>query len=377
MDTKFIHLHTHSHYSLLDGLSKIDEMVALAKKYDMPALGLTDHGNMHGAIEFYKTCKKNGIKPIIGLEAYVTPGSRHDKRAGIDTTRFHLTLLAKNNTGYKNLIKLVTYSYLEGYYYKPRVDKELLRKYSEGLICLSGCFGGELSRALRAGNAEEAERVIAEHQDIYGKENYFLEIMNHPGVPGIEEVGRGIIALSRKLNIPLVATQDSHYLSYEDSRAHETLLAIQTNTNLQNGNRFSMSSDDYSFIDTKKAFEYFKEIPEAVENTQKVADMCDIELELGTWVFPDLKIPEGTTYDSELKRQTLEGIKRRGLGQTKEVMDRIEYEFDIIKTKGYSPYFLVVADLLKFARERGILTTVRGSVAGSITTYLLGITNID
>ncbi|MEK7151808.1 MAG: DNA polymerase III subunit alpha [Patescibacteria group bacterium] len=377
MDTKFVHLHTHSHYSLLDGLSKIDEMVALAKKYDMPALGLTDHGNMHGAIEFYKTCKKNGIKPIIGLEAYVTPGSRHEKRAGIDTTRFHLTLLAKNNTGYKNLIKLVTYSYLEGYYYKPRIDKELMRKYSEGLICLSGCFGGELSRALRAGNTEEAERVIAEHQDIYGKENYFLEVMNHPGVPGIEEVKRGIIALSRKLNVPLVATQDSHYLHHEDGRAHETLLAIQTNTNLQSSDRFSMSSDDYSFIDTKKAFEYFKEIPEAVENTQKVADMCDIELELGTWVFPDLKIPEGTTYDSELRRLTHEGIKRRGLEETKEVMDRIEYEFDIIKTKGYSPYFLVVADLLKFARERGILTTVRGSVAGSITTYLLGITNID
>jgi len=377
MDTTFIHLHTHSHYSLLDGLSKVDEMVALAQKHGMPALGLTDHGNMHGAIEFYKTCKKHDIKPIIGLEAYVTPGSRHDKRAGIDTTRYHVTLLAKNNIGYKNLIKLVTYSYLEGYYYKPRIDKELMRKYSEGLICLSGCFGGELSRALSASNTEEARRVIEEHQDMYGKENYFLEIMHHPGVPGIEDVRKRVIALSKELNIPLVATQDSHYLEPEDSRAHETLLAIQTNTDLQNSDRFSMGSDDYSFIDTKKALEYFKDVPEAVANTMKVADMCDIKLELGTWVFPDLKIPAHTTYDSELERLTDEGIGKRGLERTPEVTERIEYELDIIKTKGYSPYFLVVADLLQFAREQGILTTIRGSVAGSLVTYLLGITNID
>ncbi len=374
----FIHLHTHSHYSLLDGLSKIDEMIALAKEYGMNAIGLTDHGNMYGTIEFYKTCKKAGMNPVIGLEAYVTQGSRHDKRPGIDTERFHLTLLAKNEKGYKNLIRLVTISNLEGFYYKPRIDKEVLKKYSGGLICLSGCFGGELSRALRRGDTEEAEKIIREHQEIFGAENYFLEIMHHPGVDGIENVRAGIITLGKKFNVPLVATQDSHYLHHEDQHAHETLLAIQTNGDLKDENRFSMAVDDFSFIDTETALEYFKDTPEAIWNTQKIADMCNIELTLGTWVFPNLKIPNGTTYDEELKRLVYEGIATRKLDpKDRTVIDRIEYETKVIRDKGYAPYFLVVGDLLRFAREHNILTNIRGSVAGSITTYLLGITNVN
>jgi DNA polymerase-3 subunit alpha len=377
-DPKFIHLHTHSHYSLLDGLSKLDEMVGMAKKHGMNAIGLTDHGNMYGAIEFYKTCKKEGLKPIIGVEAYITPGSRHDKRPGIDNERFHLTLLAKNEQGYKNLVHLVTISQLEGYYYKPRMDKEILRKYSEGIICLSGCFGGEFSKALRRGDLEGAEAVAREHQDIFGKENYYLEIMHHPGVPGIEEVRKNIIALGKKLDIPLAATQDSHYLHREDQRAHETLLAIQTNGDLNDENRFSMESDDFSFIDTETALRYFEDTPEAVWNTQKIADQCDIELKLGSWTFPNLPIPEGTTYDEELRKVVYEGTTMRGLDREDEkVKDRIEYELKVIRDKGYSPYFLVVADLIRYARENGILTTIRGSVAGSITTYLLGITNVN
>lgn len=376
-DIKFVHLHTHSHYSLLDGLSKVGEMVKTAKAHRMTAIGLTDHGNMYGAIEFYKLCKKEGIKPIIGVEAYVASGSRYEKRSGVDNKRFHLTLLAKNNTGYKNLIKLVTLANLEGYYYKPRMDKELLRKYSEGIICLSGCFGGEFSRAIRNKDLEEAERVALEHQEIFGKENYFLEIMHHPGVPGIEDVRKEIIRTGKKLSIPLVATQDSHYLHKEDHRAHETLLAVQTNSNLNNNDRFSMGTDDYSFIDTEQAFEYFKETPEAITNTAKIADMCNIDLELGKWVFPNLEIPDGTTYDEELKRTTYDGIKNRNIKKTDEVTSRIEYELEIIKNKGYSPYFLVVADLIRYARENHILTNIRGSVAGSITTYLLGITNVN
>ena len=377
-DPKFIHLHTHSHYSLLDGLSKLDEMVGMAKKHGMNAIGLTDHGNMYGAIEFYKTCKAQGIKPILGVEAYVTAGSLHDKRPGIDNERFHLTLLAKNEQGYKNLIRLVTISQLEGYYYKPRMDKEILRKYSEGIICLSGCFGGEFSKALRQGDLEGAERVAREHQDIFGKENYYLEIMHHPGVPGIEEVRKNIIALGKKLDIPLVATQDSHYLHHDDQRAHETLLAIQTNGDLNDENRFSMEADDFSFIDTETALRYFEDTPEAVWNTQKIADQCDIELTLGTWMFPDLKIAEGVTYDDELRRAVYEGIAMRELDpKNPQVINRIEYELKVIRDKGYSPYFLVVADLIRFARESGILTCIRGSVAGSITTYLLGITNVN
>jgi DNA polymerase-3 subunit alpha len=352
-------------------------MVKLAKKRGMPAIGLTDHGNMYGAIEFYKTCKSNDIKPIIGVEVYVTPDSRHEKRPGIDIKRFHLTLLAKNNIGYKNLIKLVTLSNIEGFYYKPRVDKELLKKYSDGLVCLSGCFGGELSRAIHSGDIEKAEKIAKEHEEIYGKGNYFLEIMHHPSVPGIEEVRKEIIKMSKKLDIPLVATQDSHYLNPDDARAHETLLAVQTNSDLRDENRFSMGSEDFSFIDGKTALKYFKDTPEAVENTVKIAEMCDVEIKLGSWVFPDLKIPENTNYDDELKRVVYEGIPKRGLSETKDVVDRIEYELEIIKTKGYSPYFLVVSDLIRFSNENGILTNIRGSVAGSITTYLLGITSID
>ncbi|MBI5817226.1 MAG: DNA polymerase III subunit alpha [Candidatus Yonathbacteria bacterium] len=377
MPSQFVHLHTHSHYSLLDGLSKIGDMVALAKKYDMPAIGLTDHGNMYGAIEFYKTCKSHGIKPIIGVEAYIANGSRLDKNPGVDNERYHLTLLAKNKTGYHNLIKLVTLSQLEGYYYKPRMDKEILRKYSEGLICLSGCFGSELSKALRKKDVVEAERVIKEHQEIFGKENYFLEIMYHPGVPGITEVRDEIIRLGKKWNIPLVGTQDSHYLHSDDKQAHETLLAIQTNADLNDENRFSMASEDFTFIDTKTAQKYFKDVPEAVENTMKIADMCDIELSLGSWVFPNVELPKRATYEEELRRLTLEGIAIRGLSKSKEVVDRIEYELGIINNKGYAPYFLAVFDLIRFARERNILTAIRGSVAGSLVTYLLGITNVN
>jgi len=377
MDTKFIHLHTHSHYSLLDGLSKIDEMVALAKKHEMPALALTDHGNLYGAIEFYKTCKSHGIKPIIGVEAYIANGSRHDKTPGVDSERYHLTLLAKNETGYRNLIKLVTLAHLEGYYYKPRMDKEILRKYSEGLICLSGCFGGELSKALRKNDTAGAERVISEHQEIFGKENYFLEIMHHPGVPGITEVRNEIIRLGKKFKIPLVGTQDSHYLHSDDKQAHETLLAIQTNADLNDENRFSMASEDFTFIDTKTAEKYFKDVPEAVENTMKIADMCDIELTLGNWVFPNVELPKGTTYEKELRRLTIEGIAIRELSKTKEVTDRIEYELGIINNKGFAPYFLAVFDLIRFAREHNILTAIRGSVAGSLVTYLLKITNVN
>jgi DNA polymerase-3 subunit alpha len=377
MDTRFIHLHTHSHYSLLDGLSKIDDMVALAKKYEMPALGLTDHGNLYGAIEFYKTCKSHGIKPIIGVEAYIANGSRLSKTPGVDNERYHLTLLAKNETGYRNLIKLVTLAHIEGYYYKPRMDKEILRKYSEGIICLSGCFGSELSKALRAKNSAQAEKVIREHQEIFGKDNYFLEIMYHPNVPGLPEVRREIIRLGKKFGIPLVGTQDSHYLHPDDKRAHETLLAIQTNADLNDENRFSMANEDFAFIDTTTAREYFKDVPEAIENTMKIANMCNIELKLGSWVFPDVRIEPGVTYQEKLRKLTYEGIVKRGLSETKEVIDRIEYELGIINNKGFAPYFLTVFDLIRFARDHGILTAIRGSVGGSLVTYLLGITNVN
>lgn len=346
----------------------------------MPAIALTDHGNMYGAIAFYKLCKKEGIKPIIGVEAYMAPGSRHDKNSENNngTKRyFHLTLLAKNLEGYKNLIKLVTAANLEGYYYKPRMDKELLHEHSEGIIALSGCLGGELSQAVMRGDTAMAEKIIKEHQEIFGRENYFIEIQRHPDVENDAKVRDGLIALARKHGIPLVATQDSHYPCAEDHEAHHTMLQINTQGDGKEGARFEFAQDDFSFIGPEKAYEVFKDIPEAVENTLKVADMCNLELELGKWVFPDFKIEGKKTPDEKLRELTHEGYARLGLKETKELRDRVEYELKIIFDKGYSPYFLVVGDLLRYAKENGILTTIRGSVAGSLVTYLLGITNVN
>ena len=376
-ETKFVHLHTHSHYSLLDGLSKLKDLVALAKKDGMPAIAVTDHGNMYGAIEFYKLAEKEGIKPIIGVEAYIAERGRLDKEYGIDNKRYHLTLLAKNLEGYKNLIRLVTISNIEGYYYKPRMDKEILRKYSNGIICLSGCLGGELSRAISGRDSKKAEKIIEEHIDIFGKENYFLEIQKHPHVEDDEYVRNEIIKLARKHKLDLVATQDSHYPCSDDHEAHHTLLQINTQGDSREGTKFEFSDDDFSFLDTKKAKEVFKDIPEAVANTAKIAEACNLKLDLGTWVFPDFKIEEGKTYNEKLRELAYLGFEKIGVKKTPEILERVEYELGIIFKKGYSPYFLVVGDLLDFAKKNGILSTIRGSVAGSMVTYLLGITKVN
>ena len=352
-ETSFIHLHTHSHYSLLDGLSKLKDLIALAKKDKMPALAITDHGNMYGAIEFYKLAKKEGIKPIIGVEAYMTSGSRKDRVVESDGGKryYHLTLLAKNLQGYKNLIKLVTISNLEGYYYKPRMDKEILQKYSEGIVALSGCLGGELSQSIVRNDITKAEKLIREYQEIFGKENYFIEIQCHPSVENDKHVRETLVKLAKKNKILIVATQDSHYPCSEDHEAHHTLLQINTQGDNREASKFEFSDDDFSLIDTEKALEIFKDIPEAVTNTQKIAEMCDLKLDLGSWVFPDFKIEEGKTYDQKLRELTYAGFKNIGVEQTKENKERVEYELKIIFDKGYSPYFLVVDDLLDYAKD--------------------------
>ena len=343
----------------------------------MPALALTDHGNMYGAIEFYKLCQKEGIKPIIGVEAYIANRTRFDKDPGLDNKRYHLTLLAKNETGYKNLLKLISASWLEGYYYKPRMDHELLRGHSEGLIALSGCLGGELAKATLAGNETEAERIAKLYQEIFGKENYFIEITYQDNSPEIMDARGKLIKLARKLSMPLVATQDSHYCTIDDKEAHETMLAINTDVAMSDQNRFSMSEGDYYFINSEEAWKKFADVPEAIENTLKIAEMCNVTIELGKWVFPAIEVPGGKTANQALRELTYSGLERRGVTETPEVKARIERELEIIGSKGYSPYFLVVADLLNFAHSKGIYTNTRGSAAGSMVSYLSGITTVD
>ncbi|MBI5005216.1 MAG: DNA polymerase III subunit alpha [Candidatus Lloydbacteria bacterium] len=374
MASRFVHLHTHSHYSLLQALPKIPEIVERAKKESMDAIALTDLGNLYGAIEFYKKCKEENIKPIFGVDAYVAVRSRHDKQAGVDNRRFNILLLAENNIGYKNLLKLVTQSHLEGYYYKPRIDKELLQKYHEGLICLSGTFGGEVSRALRNNDWEKAERVAREHLQIFGSGNYFFEITHHPEIEGHEEVQKKLVELGGKIGIPIVAAQDFYYLNPEDKRARDAMLAIQSSRDLAD---MQLGDVDTSFISEAQAREYFGNIPDAIENTGRIADRANVTLELGKWVFPDLPIEDGISYDQKLRGFAYGGLTKRGVGETDEVKERIEYELKIIRDKGYAPYFLVVSDLLRYARENHILTNIRGSVSGSLVTYLTGITNVN
>ncbi len=375
--TPFVHLHTHTHYSLLDGLSKPPELVKLAKEFDMPAIAITDHGAMYGVIDFYQACKKAEIKPIIGIEAYVANRTRFDKEAGIDNKRYHLTLLAENMQGYKNLIKLTTAANLEGYYYKPRMDKDILRAYSEGIIALSGCPAGELGRAiLREQDMDHAKEIIKEYQEIFGKDNYFLEIMWHEDVEGFEEWKKALITLSKETGVPLVATQDSHYPTLEHQKAHQTLLAVSTGSDLGESGIFE-GSGRYHFMSGDEALALFHEIPEAVSNTVKIAERCNVELTLGKFIFPDYDLPEGKTADQVLAELTMEGLKFRELVDDPVANERRDYELEVIKNKGYSPYFLVVADLLRFAREAGIYTTVRGSAAGSFVAYLAGITNVN
>lgn len=371
MESKFIHLHTHSHYSLLDGLSKIPQLVKRAKELGMPALALTDHGVMYGAIEFYKACKKEGIKPIIGVEAYMAERSLTDKEPNIDNKRYHLTLLAKNHAGYKNLMKLISHSYLEGYYYKPRMDLEIIEKHSDGLICLTGCPGSRFVHHLRNNNVEEARMLLDHYVKIFGKENVFIELMIHPEVDGVDRVKDHIIKMSKDTGIPIVGTWDSHYIHKDDREAHDTLLAVNTH-----GSNFKLDGD-YSFIDEEKAREVFKDVPEAVENTLKVAELVDLEIPLGSWVFPAFDLEPGETAGSQLKKAVYKGIEWRYGKETPEIVDRIEYELKIIEDKGFSIYMLIVGDLIDFARKEDIYTNIRGSVAGSIVTYLLGITVVD
>ncbi len=374
--SRFIHLHTHSHYSLLNALPKIDELVGKAREFDMHALALTDAGNLYGAIEFYKTCKKKGIKPILGVDFYVALRTRKDMQAGIDNRRNRLLLLAKNYEGYKNLIKLVTDSYLEGFYYKPRIDRELIEKYSGDLVCIAPSFSSDISQAVKAKNIEKAKELIAYYKKVYGESNFFIEITRHPEIQGHEGLMQQLIKLARETGTEIVAGHDVYYIYPEDKTARDTLMLVNTSHDMSDRNSEG-EEVDFSFISREKAEELFRDIPEALDNTLKIADMCNLEITLGKWYFPNFILENGLSYDDQFKRLAYEGLHRKHFEKTKEVIDRIEYELKVIRDKGYAQYFLVVYDLLRFAHEHGILTTIRGSVAGSLVTYLTGITNID
>jgi DNA polymerase III subunit alpha len=366
--SKFIHLHVHSHYSLLEALPKIGDLVKKAKKYEMPALALTDAGNLYGAIEFYKECLENEIKPIIGVDFYVATRTRHDKEARVDNQRSRLVLLAENEAGYKNLLKLVTASYLEGFYYKPRIDKEIIEKYKDGLIAILPSFV-----------KNDTEKLAQTYKEVFGENNFFLEITHHPEIMGHEERMKERVSMGEKHGIQLVAAHDVYYLAKDDRPARDTILSIQGHITRggEGGGAFGNEEEDFSFIDEKTALRYFKKLPQALENTVKIAERCNLKLELGAWVFPNLEVPGGKTPDEALREIVMNGLKRRNMEPTPEVMNRIEYELKIIKDKGYPKYFLVVSDLLHYAHEHGILTNIRGSVAGSLVTYLAGITNVD
>ncbi|HVZ67732.1 MAG TPA: DNA polymerase III subunit alpha [Patescibacteria group bacterium] len=374
----FVHLHNHSEYSLLDGLSKVGPMVERAKELGMSAIAITDHGALYGAIRFYKACMDAGIKPIIGCEIYITAGSRFEKTAEAKEYN-HLILLAKNNEGYKNLMRIVSASYLEGYYYKPRTDLELLRKHNEGLICLTSCLNGFVSDPLMHNQESEAVDRLNKLIDVY-QDNLYIELQKHPNLPEQDILNSKLVELSKKYGVPLVATNDNHYTRREDAEAQEILLCIGTQTTIDTPNRkLSMIGSPGFYI--KSADEMaseFSEYPEAIENTVKIAELCNVELQLGKWIMPVFEVPEGKTAAEYLGEKVYEGLENRYPAVTDEIKERTEYELSIITKKGYEAYFLIVADFVNWAKNNGIsVGPGRGSAAGSVISYALRITDVD
>lgn len=375
----FVHLHTHSHYSLLDGLAKIDDLIAKAKEYDMPALALTDHGVMYGAIEFYKKCQEAGIKPIIGCEIYLSPRSHLEKDPQQDRRRYHLTLLARNITGYKNLIKIVSEAHLNGFYYKPRIDKPFLKQHAEGLICLSGCPSAEIPRAIQDGNIQKAKLLANEYITMFGEKNFFFEIQPHPELEIQQLTNAGLEKLAKQLEVPLVATNDVHYVQSNDRDVHEVLLKISTSRDLDSSDGLSMKNVDLSMASPEKMADAFADLPEAIKNTLKIAERCDLQLELDRPILPQFPLPKGETASSEyLRKLAQKGLKDRYPEKSKTTSQRLDYELEVIEKTGFADYFLIVSDFVTWAKQQGIsVGPGRGSAAGSIVSYALKITDLD
>jgi DNA polymerase-3 subunit alpha len=380
--TGFTHLHVHTHFSLLDGLSQIDDLVRAAKEKGFESLAITDHGVMYGVIGFYNACKEAGIKPIIGVEAYIAPRAMTDKEGKQDTNYYHLTLLAQNEEGYKNLLKLTTLAHTQGYYYKPRIDLAALKQHAGGLIGLSGCLRGEIARATLNKSEDEIQAVLEKYLDIFGADNFFIEIQRNSRKPDPTElkVNDKLISLARKNNLKLVATADCHYLEPSDAEAQDVLVCIGTGKTTTDADRLDMRGYDLSLKSTDRMLELFADVPEAVANTQIVADRCKLEILINQRYFPQVEVPSGKTSAEYLRDLTYErALPLYGKdGQIPEdIKKRIDYELEIIIKKGFDTYFLMVADVVEGAHKIGAITNTRGSAAGSIVGRALGITTVD
>lgn len=374
----FAHLHVHTQYSLLDGGCQLGALLDLACAYKMPAIAITDHGNMFGAIEFYSQAIKAGIKPIIGCEMYIAPGSRFEKsHHGIHDAAFHIVLLARDEPGYKNLMKLVTAGYVEGFYYRPRIDKDILAEHSKGLIGLSACLKGEVSHLVMTDRMDQAKQVTGQLVDIFGKGNYYYELMDNK-IPEQMKVNKGLIALSKELAVPVVATNDVHYLTRDNAKAHEALLCIQTRTTLDDPKRMKLPTDEFYVKSPEEMIAAFSEIPEAISNTIEIVEKCNLEIDFSRTFLPHYKAPEGITREGYLRKLCMEGLERKYGSITEEVKNRFEHEIKVISKSGYVSYFLIAWDFVRYAKSQNIpVGPGRGSAAGSIVSYSLGITDID
>ena len=371
----FTHLHVHTEYSLLDGLSRIGPMVQRCQELGMNALGITDHGVMYGAVDFYSACREAGINPILGCEVYLAPGS-HTSRTAADRNPYHLTLLARDNTGYANLIQLVTRSHLDGFYYKPRVDRDLLNRYRGGIIALSGCLSGEFAELTLAGREKEARASIDWFREVF-QDDFYLELQRHDGIPELETVNASLIEMNRTLGIPLAATNDFHYVHREDAAMQDIRICISTNTNIHDGKRLKMSGDSFYLKSPDEMFQLFPEFPEAVANTQRIADTCDIRLNFDRIRLPQYETPDGSEPQAYLERLCREGLERLRSGAPNRYHERLDYELSVIEHTQFANYFLVVWDILAFSRREGILFGVRGSAAASLVLFCLGVTDVD
>ncbi len=376
---KFTNLHVHSHYSLLDGLPKINELVDFVKESGMDSVALTDHGVLYGAVEFFKAAKAKGIKPIIGCEVYQAFEKMEQKRPGVDDRRYHLLLLVKNEEGYKNLVKLVTKAHLGGFYYKPRIDMDLLAQHSAGLIGLTACIQGKVPQLILANRLEDAKKQALEYQKIFGKENFFLELQHHPNIPEQDKINKALINFSKELDMPLVATNDSHYLRKSDAEVQDILMLINTGADASDPERLTMMHEDFSIRTPEEMAELFKDTPEAIENTQKIANICNFQFELGKTKLPNFAVPDGKTPEQYLEELCLKGVPiRYGENPDPKIIERLNYELSVIKKTGFAGYFLIVQDYVNWAKNNRIVVGPgRGSAGGSIVAYLTNITNVD